>query len=90
MTAPALAVRLPSLAERRLDHHDRARARYCGGTFQREASNTERAFLARTYGPVPFTGLHTRVEVTGGLRRRTWPQLNSRQKRNPFDTDDAA
>jgi hypothetical protein len=76
---PALVVRLPGAVEHMAERRDRDRARWLGGTFDRPATPSERAFLAARGAlsdPSARTALLTRVEVRGGVRRRTWPMLD--------------
>ncbi|MGY4713023.1 hypothetical protein ACXDF8_26325 [Mycolicibacterium sp. CBM1] len=76
--APALVVRLPGVTEHLIERCDRDRARWLGHHFNRPATTSERAFLAASGAladPSASPRLQTRVDVRGGVRRRTWPML---------------
>lgn len=76
---PALAVRLPGVIEHLVERHDRDVSRWLGNGFNRPATAAERAFLAARGAlrdPSASPRLLTRIDVRGGLRRRTWPTMD--------------
>lgn len=77
---PGLAVRLPGVIEHLVERHDRDVVRWLGNGFDRPATAAERAFLAARGAlrdPSASPRLQTRIDVRGGLRRRTWPTLDA-------------